>query len=258
MSARTDRAIALLVGGVLALLLTACAAFSVAGWTVGSVERNAHRVIYGPVDGLSINAGSGDVTLVPARGGDVTIDSRSEGSLHTPRLDVDVAGSDVTVGGGCPDLTFGHCSARLIVHVPAGVDVKVDASSGDVEASGLSGAVELRTSSGDVRVHGLSGATSLRSASGDVEGSGLRGRAVQARTSSGDARLAFASPPMAAEAWTASGDATIEVPPGSETYIVDVETNSGDRDVGVSTGRGATRLLRAHTNSGDATVDYAG
>jgi hypothetical protein len=256
MSARTDRTIALIAGGILALFFTICGAGQVAGWTVGSVERSAHRVIPGPVTELNIDAGAGDITLVPARTSEITIDSRAEGSLHTPRLDVRVDGTDVTVDGGCPEVTFGRCGAQLVVHVPDGTMVHVKASSGDLMASGLSGDVDLRTSSGDVRVDGLGGNASIKSASGDVEGTRLRGSAVQARTSSGDARLEFASAPTAAEAWTASGDATIEVPPGDELYVVDVETKSGHRELGVNDSMGATRVLRAFTSSGDATVDY--
>ena len=68
--------------------------------------------------------------------------------------------------------------------------------------------------------------------------------------------LTFTSPPSAAEAWTASGDATIQVPPGPEKYRVDIETDSGDRQLGVDTSESSTHVLRAHTNSGDVIVDY--
>jgi DUF4097 and DUF4098 domain-containing protein YvlB len=255
-TARADRTVALALGAAVALFLTICAAMNVAGWSVGAVESSAHRVIAGPVKELRIDAGTGDITLMPARDGQVSIDSHAEGTLHTPRLAVDVNGSDVSVTGGCSEFTFGHCRSDLLVRIPEGTAVRVDASSGDLAADGLSGDVELRTSSGDVVARGLSGTVMLKSASGDVDGLDLGARAVSARTSSGDATLTFTSPPSAAEAWTASGDATIEVPPGPAEYRVDVETDSGDRQVGVDTSESSAHVLRAHTNSGDAIVGY--
>ncbi|HET6548613.1 MAG TPA: DUF4097 family beta strand repeat-containing protein, partial [Solirubrobacter sp.] len=203
-----------------------------------------------------ISAGTGDITLMPARDGNVSIDSHAEGTLHTPRVAVDVTGSDVSVTGGCSEFTFGRCRADLLVRVPEGTAVRVDASSGNLAADGLSGDVDLRTSSGDVVARGLSGTVMLKSASGDVDGLDLSASAVSARTSSGDATLTFTSPPSAAEAWTASGDVTIEVPPGPEKYRVDLETASGDRQLGVETSESSAHVLRAHTNSGDATVGY--
>ena len=70
--------------------------------------------------------------------------------------------------------------------------------------------------------------------------------------------LRFSAAPKAAEAITASGDARILVPPGTEAYNVDVDTDSGETDTGVRQDSDSTRFLRAETNSGDATVDYGG
>ncbi|HET6551095.1 MAG TPA: hypothetical protein VFG79_21695, partial [Solirubrobacter sp.] len=97
MTARADRTVALALGAAVAAFLTICAAVNVAGWSVGAVESSAHRVIPGPVNELRISAGTGDITLMPARDGNVSIDSHAEGTLHTPRVAVDVTGSDVSV-----------------------------------------------------------------------------------------------------------------------------------------------------------------
>jgi hypothetical protein len=92
-SARADRVLGLLAGGVLSLIFVVCSAVNVAGWTTGVVEENAHRDIPGPVRELRITAGGGDVQLMPSRDGNVSVDSRVRGSLHTPQLDVDFSGT---------------------------------------------------------------------------------------------------------------------------------------------------------------------
>jgi hypothetical protein len=255
---KADRVLALLAGGVLALIFTTCSAVNVAGWTTGVVEENTHRDIPGPVDELRIAAGGGDVELMPSRDGNITVDSRVRGSLHTPKLDVDFSGGDVAVYGGCPEVTLGHCEATLLVGVPAGTAVRVDATSGDIGATALSGNLTLHTASGDVRVLSAGGRLDLDTASGDVDGAGLRSTSVRAHTGSGDVDLDLRVTPETVDADTASGDVRIAVPPGPETYNVDVDTASGTEDVEMLPDPKSPRLLRAHTGSGDVEVVYSG
>jgi DUF4097 and DUF4098 domain-containing protein YvlB len=257
-TARADRAIALLAGGALAVLFTGCFAVQVAVWTAEEVDHSSRRVIPGPVRELRVDAHGGDVTLVPARGNDVIVESRVAGSLHTPSLRVNVDGSSVAVVGGCAEFNLGRCRASLLVYVPPDTPVVVDATSGDLVASGLFGNAELHTASGDVSVRRLGGRVELESASGDVDAVDLDARMVRAHTASGDVNLAFDVAPETAEAESASGDARIAVPPGDETYRVEVDTNSGDPRIGVSEDPSSSRLLRAQTNSGDAEVGYGG
>jgi DUF4097 and DUF4098 domain-containing protein YvlB len=257
-SRRADRILALIAGGILSVVFVACSAVNVAGWTTGAVEQKAHRTITGPVDELQIRAGGGDVMLMPARGDDVVIDSRARGSLVTPELEVDVNGYDVAVNGGCREVSFGHCEATLLVQVPAGTAVRVDASSGDLSAEGLNANVSLSTGSGDVRVRRLNGRLDLDTASGDVDGANLRSDSVSASTGSGDVDLDFALPPDTVDADTASGDIRIFVPRGPELYSVDVDTASGDENVDVDRDAGSSRLLKAQTGSGDVEIAYRG
>ncbi len=271
---RRDRRIALIVGGLLAVFGTLCSAVQVAGWTIGSAEHTSHQVIPGPVRELRVDAGQGDVTVVPALGEDITIDSRAEGSLRTPRLRTVVNGNNVEVTGGCPTIVFWHCGAEIVIHVPSGTAVNVEAASGDLSATGISADVRLVTNSGDVQAVGLSGDAYLRTSSGDVVGrelagpaelrsssgdvfaTGLGTGAIRARTSSGDVALRFASIPTLADAETSSGDAMITVPRGPTEYHVMLETNSGDREFGVLQDDNSPHLLSARTSSGDAIANY--
>jgi len=260
MTARAQRRMALLAGLALALVFTACSAFQVVAWTAGSVHKRAHKEIPGPVHNLTVEANSGDITLLAApAGSNVIVDSDAKGSLHAPELNTEVFGSDVKVTGGCPEITFGHCRATLVVHVPAGTRVEVESASGDIVADGLSADAKLRTHSGDVDAQALGGdSVELESASGDVSASAMRAPVVRANTASGDVELQFAVVPSAGEARTNSGDAMIEVPRGSTVYNASAESNSGDDDVHVKFDADSRRLLRAETNSGDATVGYSG
>jgi len=258
MTARTDRHVALSVGIVLAAIFIVCSAISVAGWTIGSTEKTNHEVIPGPVKTLTLDANSGDVTLVASDTDDVVVDSHARGQLHTPELQVRPEGTHLTVTGGCPNFTIGNCSAEIIVRVPANTAVDVDAGSGDIHAQDLNGNVRLRSASGDVSAEGLHGfSVQLKSASGDITAGDLSAGAVSARTASGDVTLQLSSVPEGVEARINSGDVAVLVPPGSEPYRVDADTNSGDRSVGVVVSDRSSNAITAHTNSGDVVVDYA-
>jgi Putative adhesin len=269
---RTERGVALLVGGGLAVILVVWGAIHVAGWTLGTASHTEHRVIHGPLSALRIdNDGRGDVVVESGSGPDVTVDSEARGSFRAPRLRVDVNGSDVRVHGGCGPALFDRCQASVTVRVPSGTPVEVSSrgdvsafglsgpvrmttASGDVTAADVSGAAQLSTSSGDIQVHDLSADATLETGSGDVEGSDLSAGTVRARSGSGDVDLVFATAPDRADAQTGSGDVDLVVPHGAR-YAVDAETASGDRTiVGVPRRRHSGHVLHVRAGSGDIAI----
>ena len=273
MTARSQRAATLLVGGFLAFAFTMVAAVQVAAWTIGATERTTHQVVPGPIRMLEVDAGAADIVIVPTAGDDVRIDSSAKGRLHTPRIRAVKDGMKVRLRGSCPSFSVGPCRASVVMHVPASISLDVRSDSGDLSASGLSGSVSLRTGSGDVNADGLTGSAdlqtqsgdvnvralngplALRTASGDVNGEDLGAGTVEAASASGDVELDFRLAPSDVEASTSSGDVDVVVPRG-DTYRVESDTGSGDSEVGVKTDPKATRVIRARTNSGDAMVGY--
>jgi DUF4097 and DUF4098 domain-containing protein YvlB len=270
MTLRQQRGAALLVGCLLGLVFAVCAAFQIAGWTVGAVEHTTHQVIPGPVGVLRVDAGAGDILVVPTSGDDVRIDSTAKGALHRPRLRAVKDGMVVRMNGNCPAISFGPCRASIVLHVPPGTKIDVrsgsgdltasgitgparmETGSGDVTATGLTGDADLRTSSGDVNARGLGGDVTLRTASGDVNAGDLAAGTVQAVSSSGDVELDFRSAPRDVDAATASGDVDVSLPFG-QTYRVEADTGSGDRHV-MGDDPASPRIVRARTSSGDVTV----
>jgi DUF4097 and DUF4098 domain-containing protein YvlB len=270
MTLRQQRGAALLVGCLLGLVFAVCAAFQIAGWTVGAVEHTTHQVIPGPVGVLRVDAGAGDILVVPTSGDDVRIDSTAKGALHRPRLRAVKDGMVVRMNGNCPAISFGPCRASIVLHVPPGTKIDVrsgsgdltasgitgparmETGSGDVTATGLTGDADLRTSSGDVNARGLAGDVTLRTASGDVNAGDLAAGTVQAVSSSGDVELDFRLAPRDVDAATASGDVDVSLPFG-QTYRVEADTGSGDRHV-MGDDPASPRIVRARTSSGDVTV----
>jgi DUF4097 and DUF4098 domain-containing protein YvlB len=273
-TASPQRTLWLAAGGLLALVLTVWAGFTLVGWTVGSVERNTHHVLPGPVSRIEIDGMAGQVTLVPTGGRQVVVDSHAKGTLWLPKLETRIDGGHVTVRGWCHTISFRACSADFVVRVPEGTPVSVKTSSGDVHASGLSGPVDLQVSSGDLDLAGLSGGTSARVSSGDIDARGLVGRVllesasgdvnaaeltsgvVNARATSGDVFLDLAAAPERVNAASSSGDVTIAVPRGPEVYDAQLTTSAGDPQLRVNHSAKAKRSLTAVTSAGDAMIRY--
>jgi hypothetical protein len=216
------------------------------------VER--HAIKAGPLRGIVVTSGSGDVELAPA-GARLEVRETQHYVLTKPKLRQTVAGGVLTLSSDCGTAILA-CYADLRVTVPAGTAVTVDADSGDVAATAIAARdVRLRTDSGDVRL-GLVGHQQVVRAqtnSGDVDVAADDARDIDAESNSGDVTVAARAAPHRVVARTDSGSVTITVPRG--TYAVDAKTDSGNVKVdGITIDDRAPNSLEANTSSGDVTV----
>ena len=85
MTARHKRGAALLVGSFAGLLFTLIAAVQVAGWTIGAVEHTSTQVVPGPVKVMTVDAGPGDITILPSQSADVDRRDAQQGDAAAPR-----------------------------------------------------------------------------------------------------------------------------------------------------------------------------
>ena len=83
-AAPTARGALIVGGGAGARCFTLVAAVQVAGWTIGSVERTHAPGDPRPGRRLDVDAGSGDIVIVPSAGDDVRIDSSAKGRCTRP------------------------------------------------------------------------------------------------------------------------------------------------------------------------------
>ncbi|GAA1527282.1 DUF4097 family beta strand repeat-containing protein [Kribbella lupini] len=158
---------------------------------------------------------------------------------------------------GCTFMSLG-CSTDYLITVPKDLKVSVDNTSGTVKVSDVAEVGKLKTTSGDIEVHGVGGGEiTLDATSGDIEGGALTAKKVHSKTTSGKVELTFAAAPDEVQAQGTSGDVTVLVPEGVETYKVDADTSSGDERTELRTDPAATRTITAKTSSGDVTVEYA-
>lgn len=199
------------------------------------------------------------VDVADARSGSIEVIAGS-GPGVTVRRTVHYRGDTVPepaqrVSGGVLSLTNGTCSGRCSIdyrlEVPASATVRLDSGSGRVTVAGVA-AADVVTSSGAVRAERLAGPLKVRTSSGSVFADQLAGPDADARSESGDVRLAFAKAPASVAVRTSSGDAEVKVPPAP--YALDVSTDSGERDVTLPADPSAAARLTLRTSSGDIRI----
>ncbi|MEV4199254.1 DUF4097 family beta strand repeat-containing protein [Micromonospora globbae] len=216
------------------------------------------------IDTIRVLPGAGDV-VVRATGpeSEVRIKRVVRYQGAEPDAKYEVKGSELVLDTECGM----RCTVSYEVTAPAGVAVKGETSSGDVELTHV-GAVELQVRSGDVRLSGATGPVRVEASSGNIDVSEATG-AVTLRASSGDisARRVEGAldaearsgnvviemeKPASVRAHATSGDVDVVVPAGP--YRVRAHANSGDEHVTVTNDPAATLMLDVSTTSGDINV----
>jgi ribosomal protein L6P/L9E len=237
--------VALILGGVY---------WALTGLTEGTKTGEGSYPVQG--DALRIDSSSAQVEVRAGDGTDIKVERQFERNVFgsDPQEKYDNGKLELR-DSGCGFLSIG-CKTTYVVTVPKDLQVTLRSSSGDVKVSGLTGEVDLKSSSGSIEVHDLGGSLRMKSSSGDLEAQDLLATTVSTESSSGDVDLDFAVAPQSVDAKASSGDVSIQIPPGEESYKLETDTASGDESDNVKKDPTATRTIKAHTLSGDVTVEY--
>jgi hypothetical protein len=268
--------------GVCAMSATALLLSGCNGLRAASKTATDETGVTQPVKSVRLETGSGNVHIAPGSQGLVKRTVYFAGDKPGPTSRVE---GDTLVLGPCPQ---DACSVDYDVTLPAGAKVIGEATSGDIDISGMtevgikttsgdktlrgiSGPVTLEGSSGKVTLNDLGGSAVVRSTSGDVilttvkgdvtvqltsghvSGTGLGGQA-SVKASSGDVDLAMAASHNVNVVVT-SGNVSVKVPRGTP-YRANLKTTSGNQDVSIATDPSATTAMDLQASSGDISVNY--
>ncbi|MFK4087694.1 DUF4097 family beta strand repeat-containing protein [Kribbella sp. NPDC020789] len=205
---------------------------------------------------LVVEGKSTSIEIQPGSGTELQVDRRFErNAFGSAPTDTFGDGKFELKDTNCGFLSL-NCKTTYVLTVPRDVKLTVKNSSGSIKVSGMTGETELKTNSGDITVDGLGGTLRMESSSGDLDGAGLTATTVTTKSSSGSTELGFNSAPESVDAKASSGDVSIVVPSGTETYKVDSHTSSGDNEPNVRVDPAATRSITVKTSSGDVSIDY--
>lgn len=259
MSAR----LVVVVGSAALLLLAGC-----------QNEMGAARLTYDDTETTKITeivltGGSGNVTIATSSAPSAPA-TRIRRIVRTSgadpevsyRVDKGVLSIDTDCGAGC--------QATYEITAPAGVAVRgqlssgniqlaqvgsanVRTGSGDIELTRIDGTVKAEATSGSIEANATGGALTLRTTSGDITGASLRGgKAVAAEATSGNVEIGLAEA-ASVNARVQSGNIELTVPPGP--YRVLSSLDNGDLDSDVVSSPGATSVLDVSATSGNASIE---
>ncbi|GAA3201332.1 hypothetical protein GCM10010486_84130 [Nonomuraea roseoviolacea subsp. carminata] len=228
----TDMKIIAIAGGLLA------SATLLSGCGLGAIAHpdNKDTVTYqvkDKVQKLQLRSGSGDVVVTESDAPYVSVTETLYWNNDKPRTGHKVAGDTLSLSYDC-QRSWGSCGVDYKVEIPKGLQVDLDAGSGDMTLRSLTGPLDLTADSGD------------------IVGNGLGGKKVVAAAESGNINLRYAAAPDSVELSADSGDVALTVPDGA--YDVSTKVDSGDEHISVKDDNSSPRKLSLTADSGDITV----
>jgi DUF4097 and DUF4098 domain-containing protein YvlB len=154
-------------------------------------------------------------------------------------LEIEKEGNTVSVILDADDGRRQSRSARIYVSVPAGFNLDLGTSGGNIEVDGdIKGTVDASTAGGNIEVGDVGGELILRTSGGNLR-AGNAGGDAQLRTSGGNIRIGDVKGEL--EVSTAGGNIAIgavakDLEAGTAGGDITCETVGGDADVGTSGG----------------------
>jgi DUF4097 and DUF4098 domain-containing protein YvlB len=213
-------------------------------WAVAE-ERNEFSYKVGPGAVISITNNCGPIMVKPSGSDQVLVTTVSHSS--SVRFVSEQVGGRVQLLA--ESILQGTDLADYTVSVPADAVVRVRSSNGAIRAQGLSGDVIVEAATGSVEVTGISGAhLHVKSFSAPVTLNDVRNSRVDVHSVSGDINLHNVSGPWV-EVHSASGRISYDGDPGtSGDYLL--TTHSGDLEVSIPAA--ASAEIKAHSLQGQS------
>jgi hypothetical protein len=228
---------ALLVGAS-AVVVVGVVATLVVWAVISSHERISSLSVRGFLNGVSVDAGDADVTVV--RGGDrigVGVQQTDHYTFgHDATVSRSVDAGVLRIRSRCPTTVLHTCSAKFRLIVPDNVPVTVRTGSGAVSFDRYRGSARITTGSGDIHLGAVCGFS------------------LQARAGTGSITADAACAPQLMALRSRTGSVHASVPPGR--YRVEADSDNGSADVrGLEQQQEAPFEVQALSGSGDVLVD---
>jgi hypothetical protein len=247
----------LAVGSVVATAALASGTFNIVDLLAHEMETRIETIAAEGIAVLDVDNDAGSVTIEAADVDQITVRARIGHGLRRSGSTVDVEGDRVVVHGSCPVFGSQWCDVRYTIQVPADIDVVVTGDNDGIRVTGIDGRVELHTDNGSIRVTDITGDVQLSADNGSIDGVGLNSAAVQADSDNGSIELELRQAPQTVDVSSDNGDILVVVPPGDEVYAVEMHTDNGTTDNGLSTEVSSDRHVTASTDNGDVTLRYS-
>lgn len=207
---------------------------------VASAGRSSYTITSSaPVTGGHLTLTAGDWNDgITVQGGAATGSVRLAGTVDydlvrpdvRPALSASRGPAGTSVGFSCPS---GNCRLDAAASVPSETAVSVTSNGGPLSVSGITAPVTASTGGGDLTLNADTGNLDLSTAGGNVEGTALAARDAMVNTDpgspdgGGSVDLMLTAVPKDLQVNSGGGDITIELPPGSAGYRLQLDGGCG-------------------------------
>lgn len=219
------------VGAVVALGLVGTAAVSAVPEMLRTTTVH-DLALADSVQRLVLDPGVGEVQVREAAAGEALgVQTSQTYSGRQPEVNL-TQGSDGTarLDASCPRIIgLGTCSIDWEIVVPAGTDLEINSSIGDVDIHST-GSVQVQGATGDIRLSGAPTQVDLTLSIGDVRvETDAPADSLRVRSSLGDVTLALPEGPYQVHSQTSLGTERLSLDTEPDApYVVDVQTSLGD------------------------------
>lgn len=201
----------------------------------GSKSESASYEITDKVTALDVRTPGGDIKVVAGDQDTIRVTEKLTYSGDKPKTEHTTSGGTLRLGAGegcAKEGEASKCKVDYTLEVPRALAAVLDSRGGNVQVTGLAGALEVKAGGGKVNADNLASKRLTVEANGGAISAG------------------FASAPETVNINTHSGDVSVQVP-SAEAYAVKATTNGGSEKVSVKTDPASTRKITLHTDGGN-------
>jgi hypothetical protein len=246
------------IGSFVTVAALANGTYTIVGLLAHEMETRTVTVDAAGIVEIDVGNDAGSVTIETADVDQITVRARIGHGLRRSGSSVRVEGDRLLVRGSCPVFGSEWCDVRYTIEVPERIDVTVRADNDGIRVSGIEGAVELHSDNGSIDVSDIVGDVVLSSDNGSIRGSLLTAETLRADADNGDIRVELAVAPRSVEMSSDNGNVVVVIPPGDETYAVDITTDNGGVDNSLRTDPASDRHVVITSDNGNVTARYPG
>ena len=210
-----------------------------------------------PVSVVEVDAPDAEIVVRVGHVRHVTVATSLQWLVARPSVRIVYRAGRLRLNGGCQASNpFEDCQVSLVITVPAGLAVRVQAGGGSIAVSGLTGPAHLSVTSGSIAARNLAGPVQLTAGSGSISATDLRSADVAASVSSGSLWLTASVAPRQLAVSIGAGSGRVLLPAGTRYRVA---AHHGPGTLRISTGllgADSRNRLSAQVGMGALAVGY--
>jgi hypothetical protein len=210
-----------------------------------------------PVSALEVDSPGAEIVVRAGHVRHVTVATSRQWLVARPSVQSVYQAGQLRLSGGCQSPNpFEDCQVSLVITVPAGLSVQVQAGDGSIVASGLAGFAQLTVTGGSIAARNLAGPVWLTAGAGSISATDLRSADVAATVSAGSLSLVASAAPRHLAVSVGAGSGRVLLPAGTR-YRVGAHGGPGTLRISTSLwDSGSLNQLSAEVGTGTLMVGY--